>query len=99
MWSVLSLVSTAWASLPSPAGVVLPDMDEALVYLMQVDNRGPASAELTIAGWAATQRVFPNAQLVASDSMDDFVAAVLRRNEQRTNSYEMPTITNKVRVN
>eukprot|EP00658_Telonema_sp_P-2_P053814 TRINITY_DN424_c0_g7_i1.p1 TRINITY_DN424_c0_g7~~TRINITY_DN424_c0_g7_i1.p1 ORF type:complete len:974 (+),score=146.08 TRINITY_DN424_c0_g7_i1:115-3036(+) len=55
---------------------LLPGMDQALVFLMRVDNSGPQSAEQVEEGWAAVQQRYPNAELKLS-SIGRFGAAVL----------------------
>jgi len=60
---------------------LVPGFDEALVYLMHVDNRGPQTAEQVLEGWTATQRVFPNAVLHSS-SMDAWLQAFEQAEEQ-----------------
>lgn len=60
--------------------VVLPGMDEALVFLMRVDNSGPQDATHVAEGWAATQLRYPNAQLELS-SIGRFANVVLQQRE------------------
>eukprot|EP00928_Gymnodinium_smaydae_P053189 TRINITY_DN37234_c0_g1_i1.p1 TRINITY_DN37234_c0_g1~~TRINITY_DN37234_c0_g1_i1.p1 ORF type:complete len:823 (-),score=99.61 TRINITY_DN37234_c0_g1_i1:65-2533(-) len=56
---------------------ILPGHDEALVYLMHVDNSGPQTADQVIEGWKNTQALFPSADVKLS-SMDKWVDGVLR---------------------
>jgi hypothetical protein len=48
-------VSGMAALLPARDGSAATD---ALVFLMQVDNRGPPTADDVVAGWASTQQAF-----------------------------------------
>lgn len=56
---------------------VLPGHDEALVYLMHVDNSGPQSVEQVLEGWQNIRRTFPNAAVELS-TMDEWLKGVLR---------------------
>jgi len=59
-------------------GIVLPGMTDALVLLMQVDNRGPPTVDQVLQGWADTATVFPSAELVSS-SLDEFAQLLVQK--------------------
>ena len=61
--------------------LVLPNWDEALVFLYSVDNRPPPSADNIIAFFKASQHAYPNAELVVS-SMDEFAEALWQERER-----------------
>ena len=46
--------------------IVLPGVDEALVFIMHVDNTGPQSPTQAREALAATRLLYPNAQLTTS---------------------------------
>jgi hypothetical protein len=52
--------------------VIVPNFDHALVFLMTIDNTGPQNPSMVQQGWANTQKMFPNAHLIAS-SLDAFI--------------------------
>eukprot|EP00035_Acanthoeca_spectabilis_P012198 m.217259 g.217259 ORF g.217259 m.217259 type:complete len:964 (-) comp15556_c0_seq3:239-3130(-) len=64
---------------------VIPGMNEALAYLMHVDNRGPQTVAQVLEGIAAVHRNFPNAEVVVS-SMDAWARSVLASNSTLTES-------------
>ena len=55
--------------------ILLPGMDEALVYLMHVDNTGAQTPAQAITGWEATKRLYPNAKLHLS-SLGEFATVL-----------------------
>eukprot|EP00040_Diaphanoeca_grandis_P022348 m.119825 g.119825 ORF g.119825 m.119825 type:complete len:974 (-) comp28768_c0_seq1:249-3170(-) len=55
---------------------VIPGSDQALAYLMHVDNRGPQNVAQVLEGIAAVHRNFPNAEVVPS-SMDAWTTAIV----------------------
>ena len=60
---------------------MLPNWDEALVFLYSVDNRPPPSADNIIAFFKASQHAYPNAELIVS-SMDEFAEALWQERER-----------------
>jgi hypothetical protein len=71
---------------------IIPGFDEALVFLMKIDNRGPHTAEDVIEVWNTTQHIYPNAELVMS-SMDAWYDALEKRLEESP-TIQIPTIEN-----
>jgi hypothetical protein len=63
-----------WGETPELMSVV-PGHDEALVFLMRVDNTGPQNVQGVAKGWNSTRHIFPNAELHVS-SLDAYVAGL-----------------------
>lgn len=60
-----------WGRTPELMSVV-PGHEEALVFLMRVDNTGPQNVQGVAEGWHEIRKIFPNSQLQVS-SLDAYV--------------------------
>eukprot|EP00586_Coscinodiscus_wailesii_P007083 CAMPEP_0172491560 /NCGR_PEP_ID=MMETSP1066-20121228/22426_1 /TAXON_ID=671091 /ORGANISM="Coscinodiscus wailesii, Strain CCMP2513" /LENGTH=782 /DNA_ID=CAMNT_0013260685 /DNA_START=427 /DNA_END=2772 /DNA_ORIENTATION=- len=85
--------ASGWANKEFPVMMtIVPHFDEALVFLMHVDNIGPQSVDEVIEGWDAVRRLFPNAAITASPTaMDDWTNALFRRLQMQEGSASWMT--------
>ena len=73
--------------------ILIPNMDEALVFLMHVDNTGPQTSEQALEAWQSTQRLYPKAKLELSN-LGAFASAIEKaRRIGRVGEDSLPTVS------